>query len=59
MKQYIAVCSAGPMNDYQFLAQSDEEAIAAFRVDFKELPQHWTFQIYELKPLGEVHAEVP
>ena len=47
------------MNDYQFLAQSDEEALAAFRVDFKELPQHWTFQIYELKPLGEVHAELP
>lgn len=56
MRQYIALCSAGPMNDYRFSAENDEEALRSFRVDFENLPQHWTFQIYELKALGEVHA---
>lgn len=58
MKRYIAVCSAGPMNDYQFLARSDEEALAAFRTDYEELPQHWEFTIYELREVGEVHAGI-
>jgi hypothetical protein len=44
------------MNDYRFSAENDEEALRSFRVDFETLPQHWTFQIYELKALGEVHA---
>ena len=58
MKKYIAVCSAGPMNDYQFLAESDEEALEAFRGDYKNVPQHWSFQVFELREVGEVNAEV-
>lgn len=60
MKQYIALCSAGSMNDYRFIARDNKEALRAFAVDYQSLPQHWTYEIYELKPVGVVpDAELP